>query len=119
MKKAEKQSLEQKIIANIVSIRKQLKITQADIADVIFTDASNYSKIESGIQHLSIDNIEKIAKLFNMSSINLITYPDRYVKPNKSKNKTDKIKVLIETEIDRSKLADIGLEPEILRVIYK
>lgn len=69
-----------KVVKNIAVMRKKAGFTQAVIAEAIGCDSSNWSKIERGVQSLSVDQLEKIADLFGLRVIDIYTYPDRYVK---------------------------------------
>ncbi|MBJ8024913.1 helix-turn-helix transcriptional regulator [Bacillus cereus] len=48
-------------------LRREKKLTQQDIADVLGIEKSNISRFESGKQSLSSENIIKTAKYFNVS----------------------------------------------------
>ncbi|EJR59500.1 MULTISPECIES: helix-turn-helix domain-containing protein [Bacillus cereus group] len=48
-------------------LRREKKLTQQDIADVLGIEKSNISRFESGKQSLSSENIIKTAKYFDVS----------------------------------------------------
>src|SRR6056297_424394 len=49
------------VISQVVSIRKQLNMTQEELANKIGTQKSNISRLENGNQNPSIDLLYKIA----------------------------------------------------------
>ena len=53
------------IAYQILKLRKQRKISQAQLAKKIGTKQSNIARIEAGQQNFSIDTLEKIAEALN------------------------------------------------------
>jgi len=104
---------EKNIVTNIIKIRHNRDIKQATIAAAINIDSSTYSKIESGQMGLSIERLAEIASFFNMSMIDIITYPKKYVSieefPQKEHEK--KTKVLVQLEVEKEK------RDEVLKII--
>ena len=68
------------IYQKIREIRLQKSINQQVIADALSVDVAVVSNIEKGKRELRFKEVEIISNLFGMSLIDLITYPDRYVK---------------------------------------
>lgn len=66
----------------LYSIRKQKKITQQQLADIIATDVSNYSRKESGDVKITESEWEKIANFLGVP-IEMI-YEDEEVKKSES-----------------------------------
>lgn len=64
----------------IKEIRVLKSMNQQVIADLLGVDVAVVSNIEKGKRDLRISEIEKISNLFGMSLIDLIAYPDVYVK---------------------------------------
>ena len=68
------------IYQKIREIRLQKSINQQVIADALSVDVAVVSNIEKGKRELRFKEVEIISNLFGMSLVDLITYPDRYVK---------------------------------------
>jgi len=55
--------------------RKQLKMTQRDVADRFGTAAENgISRMESGNYYISIESLEKLCKIFNCKSSEILPF---------------------------------------------
>ena len=106
---------EQNIVTNIIKIRHNKDIKQASVATAINVDSSTYSKIESGQIGLSIERLANIATFFNMSMIDIITYPQKYVSiddlPEEEREK-EKSKVFLQLEIEEEK------REKVLKIIF-
>lgn len=68
-----------KITDNLRKIIVDKGITQAAMASFMETDASQCSKILKGETRLRVDHLANIARCLNMSIIDIITYPEKYV----------------------------------------
>lgn len=90
----------EKIIQNIKSIRGQLGVSQEYIAEQLGITQSAYAYIEQGQRRLAYDTVEKIAATFNMSVVDLITYPEKWV--NSAEIAASQKKVSVTFEIDAS-----------------
>ncbi len=77
---------EKEIIEKIIQIRNYQKITKRAMAEMIGISESNYGRIESYKVALSYSHLVKIANAFNMSIIDVIAYPDKYIKLEQSEN---------------------------------
>ena len=115
---------ERNIITNIVKIRHNKYIKQAAVAAAIEVDSSTYSKIESVQSGLSIERLANIASFFNMSLIDVITYPKKYVSIDDlpaEERKKKKPTVLLQLELEeekREKVLKVILGEENYRIIY-
>lgn len=89
-----------KTIDAIREIRKKRGISQEEIAEVLECDPSNYSKIENGIQKLTVEALEKIADFMNEDITYFFTYPKRYV-DEETIQKHDRISVTFEISPDK------------------
>lgn len=58
----EKLKLRYEIISQIINVRKELNITQEELALRVGTQKSNISRLESGTYNPSIDFLAKVAK---------------------------------------------------------
>jgi len=59
---------------NIKKIREEKNLKQIEVATHIGVDKSAYSKIEKGGRALTVDELQKMARLFNMSTDQIINY---------------------------------------------
>jgi transcriptional regulator with XRE-family HTH domain len=59
---------------NIKSIREEKGFKQIEVAEHIGVDKSAYSKIEKGLRALTIDELQKMAHLFNLTTDQIINY---------------------------------------------
>ena len=64
----------------IREIRLQKSINQQILADALNVDVAVVSNIEKGKRDLRVKELEIISKVFNMSVVDLFTYPEKYVK---------------------------------------
>jgi transcriptional regulator with XRE-family HTH domain len=53
---------------NIKVIRKKKNLKQIEVATHIGVDKSAYSKIEKGLRALTVDELQKMAQLFNLTT---------------------------------------------------
>jgi len=114
-----------KVLANIMKIRNEKKITQIDIAVVLDIDMSTYSKIENGKVALTVDRLAKIANFFDLEVIDVLCWPDKYVKydtlpANEKNNHKPKVTVQIElSEEKKEKVLEIIFEGKELEILNR
>ncbi len=73
---------------NIKVIREEKSLKQIEVASHIGVDKSAYSKIEKGLRALTIDELQKIAQLFNMTTDQVINYDGKMPKEVTLEDKT-------------------------------
>ena len=71
---------EERLIQNIIQIRKSKGLTKRSMAEAIGINEASYGRIENGKIALSYKQLTDIASALDMPVINIITYPDKYVK---------------------------------------
>ena len=59
---------------NIKAIREEKSLKQIEVATHIGVDKSAYSKIEKGLRALTVDELQKVAQLFNMTTDQVLGY---------------------------------------------
>ena len=59
---------------NIKAIREEKNLKQIEVAKFIGVDKSGYCKIEKGQRALTVDELQKMAKLFQMTTDQIINY---------------------------------------------
>jgi transcriptional regulator with XRE-family HTH domain len=65
---------------NIKDIREEKNLKQIEVATHIGVDKSVYSKIEKGLRALTVDELQKMAQLFNMTTDQVISYDGKVPK---------------------------------------
>lgn len=68
------------ITSKIIKILNQKGLSQASLCEVLEIDDSNVNKLLRNCSQLSYNSLAKIAQFFGMSVVELIAWPDRYVK---------------------------------------
>jgi transcriptional regulator with XRE-family HTH domain len=61
---------------NIKTIREKQNLMQKEVALHIGVDKSTYSKIEKGLRDVTVSELNKMAKLFNLTTDQIINYDD-------------------------------------------
>jgi len=65
---------------NIKGIREEKNLKQIEVATHIGVDKSAYSKIEKGLRALTVDELQKMAQLFNMTTDQVINHDGKVPK---------------------------------------
>ena len=65
---------------NIKVIREEKGFKQIEVASHIGVDKSAYSKIEKGLRALTVEELQKMAQLFNMSTDQILNYDGKIPK---------------------------------------
>jgi len=73
---------------NIKAIREEKNLKQIEVATHINVDKSAYSKIEKGLRALTVDELQKMAQLFNMTTDQVINYDGKMPKEVVMEDKT-------------------------------
>lgn len=92
---------EEQIIKNIIEIRNKQRITQDYVARFLEISHPSYSRIENGSIALSYKKLAEIASCFQMSVIDIITYPKRFVSEDSSAENNERISVTFEVSPDK------------------
>lgn len=59
---------------NIKTIREEKNLKQIEVATHIGVDKSAYSKIEKGLRALTVEELQKMAQLFNLTTDEILNY---------------------------------------------
>jgi transcriptional regulator with XRE-family HTH domain len=73
---------------NIKAIREEQNLKQIEVATHIGVDKSAYSKIEKGGRALTVDELQKMAQLFNLTTDAIINYDGKMPKEVVIEDKT-------------------------------
>ena len=102
------------VIANIIKIRNDKRIGQAEMAEKLDISVPSYSRIESQSVSLTYDTLAKIANIFNMRVVDIITYPDILTASTNSPTK-----IMVELEISPDEFIRMGLKNKIIQILDK
>ena len=76
------------LVDNIKAIREEKNLKQIEVATHIGVDKSGYSKIEKGSRALTVEELQKMAQLFNMTTDQIINYDGKIPKEVVIEDKT-------------------------------
>ena len=71
-KEWEDSELEYVIAENIIKLRRQKKLSQAELASILETKQSVVSRIENANENLSIGRLKVIAKVFDVEVVDIL-----------------------------------------------
>lgn len=89
-----------KIADNIKAIREEKNLKQIEVAIHIGVDKSAYSKIEKGLRALTVEELQKMAQLFNMTADQILNYDGKIPKEVVIEDKTAVEQVKLIQELD-------------------
>ena len=90
-----------RIVGNLHKILRDNDIAQARMAEYAGTTPSQFSKILSGQVKLTLEQISRIATSLSMSEIDIITYPDKYVK--QSEKQSEPVEAVLQIKLQKEK----------------
>ena len=61
---------------NLKRLRKERRMTQEDVANILSMHRSNYAKIEKGEREVSVTSLVKLSQFFDRSMDDLVLSPD-------------------------------------------
>lgn len=103
------------ILENIRKIMNDRGLTQASIAEYANTTPSQMSRIFKGDVQLSLKQLSDIATSFQMTVVDVITYPNKYVDSNGLSDEEKamrKPKVLLQLELEEEK------KEQVLKIVF-
>jgi transcriptional regulator with XRE-family HTH domain len=99
-----------KIGDNLKKLRESFGLNQQQIADLIHTHRSGYSKIENNQQDVSLEALIKLSKQFNMSVDEIISFDNNRI--------PDEISIADKATLEQLQLIN-ELEPEEKTILLK
>ncbi|MDR2448662.1 MAG: helix-turn-helix domain-containing protein [Prevotellaceae bacterium] len=113
MKKEQKKE-RNNILDNIVKIRKKKGLSQEYVGSKLGMGQSGYGLIEQGERGLQYDVLLQIATIFEMTIIDVITYPKKYIDSNDILENTLCVdeKVTLQIELKKEK------KEQILKLVF-
>ncbi len=100
-KKLMEKELYKEIILNIQKIMRDRNLTQTAISEYMGVTPSHYSKILVGKVKMSIEQLSNVAKGLSMREIDVITYPDRYIKVDQKQS--EPIEAILQIKLQKDK----------------
>lgn len=64
---------------NIKTIREKQELLQKEVAAHIGVDKSTYSKIEKGLREVTVVELQKLTKLFNLTADQIMNYNENII----------------------------------------
>ena len=107
--------MEDNILKNIIRIRNNKRFSQKNVAEFIGISDATYSRIESGKIDLSYKQLTLIANFFEMSVIDVISYPDAYT----SNSKKNLAKINFEIELPINEFYKLEIREKVLEALKK
>jgi transcriptional regulator with XRE-family HTH domain len=100
------------IYSTIKELREKNGKKQADLAEVLNLDTSGYGKLERGTTDITLTKLEILAEYYNMSVIDLLSYPDKYIKTGSLINVEIEEKVSLLIELKKEK------KEQVLKLVF-
>lgn len=96
---------ENEIRKRISQIREDKRITKRDMAQKFGVDESTYGRLENGQTRLSYEQLAKIASIFAMSVVDVMTYPVIYkcVSQEVEQGQTEPLEAVLQIKLKKDK----------------
>jgi transcriptional regulator with XRE-family HTH domain len=109
------------ILENIKAIRLEKSFSQEYVAEKLEIEQVGYGLIENGKRKLRYETLEQIAIIFEMPVIDVITWPEKYVKKSaEGINRSPKVTLQIDLEDDvKADVIKLAFGDRVLEIINK
>lgn len=109
-----------KIEEKIREIRLQKGVSQKTIADELGVDVAVVSNIEKGKREIKFSEVEKISKLFGMSLVDFVAYPQKYIEvTNEDKESVEAMLQIKLTKDKKEQVLKLVLGDKIVEILSK
>lgn len=98
------------IICNLRKIMNDKKITQAAMSEYANTSQSQFSKILNGTVGLSLSQLSNIASRLSMREIDIITYPEKYIKSDRQSE--EPVEAVLQIKLKKDK------KDQVLKLVF-
>lgn len=98
------------IISNIIKILKSKNLPQASLAAPLDVAEGNVSKLLHNKTRLTYDMLANIASYLSMSVIDIITWPEKYVR--KASPETEPIEAILQIKLKKDK------KDQVLKLVF-
>lgn len=85
---------------NIKKVREDNGLRQKEVANAIEIGYSNYNKIENGIREISVKELERLAKFYNVTLDQIVNLDDKLPKEVVIEDKTTNEQLRLIAELD-------------------
>lgn len=99
-----------RILRSLIKIMRDKNLTQAAMAEYMEVSPSHFGKILRGDVKLSFAQVSKLATNLSMSEIDLMTYPDKYIKIGVLED--EPVKAILQIELKKDK------KDQVLKLIF-
>lgn len=120
--KNKQKTFSETIVSNIIKLMRDRELKQSTLAEYMNTTQSQISKKLSGELRISLNDLAEMASALSkmaiqsgkqdISVIDLITYPDRYVKVESGEKQDEPIEAVLQIKLQKSK------KEQVLRLIF-
>ena len=100
----------QQMLSNIKKIMRDRGLTQQILAEYIEVEPSQFSKIINGTVGLSMLQLSKLATKLSMREIDIITYPDVYIKPESGDS--EPVEAILQIKLKKDK------KDQVLKLVF-
>jgi len=94
----------------IKEIRLSKSLNQQILAEALHCDIAVVSNIENGKRDIRLKELEIISKVFKMSLLDLITYPEKYVK--KTQTDEEQVEAVLQIKLRKDK------KDQVLKLVF-
>lgn len=105
-----KNSFTDHIINNLRKIMNDKGLTQATMAEYANTTPSQFSKIMNGQVQLSLIQLSNIARSLSMKEIDVLTFPDKYIKKIDGTN--EPVEAVLQIKLNKTK------KDQVLKLVF-
>lgn len=102
----------EKIVENVRKIMNERNLTQYTISQYIGTSESQCSKIMKGDVKLTIPQLENLARNLSLSVIDIITYPDVYVRKTDNEPEPEPVEAVLQIKLMKEK------KDQVLKLVF-
>ena len=89
------------VLLSLIKIMRDRNLTQAAMAEYMGVSPSHFGKVVRGEVKMSFVQMSNLASNLSMSEIDLMTYPDKYIRVGKPED--DPVKAVLQIELKQDK----------------
>ena len=99
-----------RVLSGLKKLLLDKNLSQAAFAEMMGTSPSQFSKILAGSVKLSFHHVSNLATNLNMSEIDILTYPEKYVKVQSGE--ADSVEAVLQIKLKKDK------KDQVLRLVF-
>lgn len=89
------------VLRSLIKIMRDRNLTQAAMAEYMGVSPSHFGKVVRGEVKMSFVQMSNLASNLSMSEIDLMTYPDKYIRVGRPED--DPVKAVLQIELKKDK----------------